>query len=467
MKEQYIHKNLFLKSSLAEELYHSHVKNLPVLDFHNHLNPKSLSTNKRFENMVEAWVLFDPYKHRAMRICGVPENEITGDASDKKKFKNWAGVLPKTIGNPLYLWSALELKRIFGIDEALSEKNAEHIWDLCNYQLQQEGFGAADILKRFNAETLCTSDDLLDNLDIHQQATKNYEIEVLPSLRGDTIIAFDHPSYRNWFEELQKQSNQTIKNLDDYKAIIITHIGKFLEAGCRLADHSLDNGFIFDKPTESKASKIFNKWLDNNELNIEEVIQLKSHLLLFLSRQYAKHKWTLQLHIGAQRVTSTRLRRLAGSAGGYAAIGNSCNVVDLCTFFDELEKKSGLPKVILYALNPADYEVFATITGSYTEDRVSGKIQFGPAWWYNDHYRGIKKHLSAISNYGLLSQFIGMTTDSRSVFSFSRHEYFRRILSNQIAEWVEQGNLPNDLELLSQLAKDVSYGNCKDNILTD
>lgn len=467
MKAEYIHKNLFLKSSLAEELYHTHVKELPVLDFHNHLNPKNLAVNKKFENMAEAWVLFDPYKHRAMRICGIPENEITGDASDKKKFDNWAGVLPKTVGNPLYLWSALELKRIFGIDEALSEKNAENIWDQCNSQLQQEGFGAADILKKFNTEILCTSDDLLDDLYIHQQATNKQEIEVLPSLRGDNIIAFDLPSFRNWFEELQKQSNQTIQNLDDYKAIIITHIERFLEAGCQLADHSLDNGFVFDMPTESKASKIFNKWLDKNELSDEELIQLKSHLLIFLGREFAKHNWTLQLHIGAQRFTSSRLRRLAGSAGGYAAIGNSCDVADLCNFLDELEKKSGLPKVILYALNPTDYEVFATITGSYTEDGVSGKIQFGPAWWYNDHYEGIKKHLLAISNYGLLSQFIGMTTDSRSVFSFSRHEYFRRILCNQIAEWVGKGNLPNDLELLSQLAKDVSYSNCKDKILTD
>lgn len=461
MEEDFIHDDYFLQKPLAKELYHMHAKDLPVIDFHNHLNPGHLVTNRKFANLAEAWVLSDPYKHRAMRICGVDENGITGDAPDKDKFLNWAKTLPKTLGNPLFLWSALELKRIFGIDEILKEKNAPEIWEQCNLQLQSEGFGAADILRKFKAETVCTSDDLLDDLTDHRQATEKSGIRVFPSLRGDSIVGFDLPSFKNWFEKLQEKLNQPIQNLDDYKMAILLELKRFRDAGCRLSDHSLDSGFVFDFPSDTAASHIFKKWMDGNELTEEDFIRLKNHLLFFLSEEYAKYNWILQLHIGAHRYTSSRLRRLAGPAGGFATIGNSCDITGLCTFFDGLEKNGNLPKVILYTLNPADNEAFATLTGSYSEDGVPGKIQFGPAWWYNDHYEGIRKQLTALSSHGILSQFIGMTTDSRSVFSFSRHEYFRRVLCNQIATWVDEGNLPNNKELLVKLVRDISYFNSK------
>lgn len=460
MLNKFIYKDYYLKSSLAEVLYHSYVKDLPTVDFHNHLNPLELSINNRFNNITEAWILSDPYKYRAMRMCGVKEKGITGSASDKEKFFNWAKTLPKTLGNPLFLWSALELNRVFGIDEFLTERNACEIWEACNTQLQQDGYGAVDILKIFNAESLCTSDDLLDNLSFHQQATKEQGICVLPSLRADSIIGFGNSSFEKWFEKLQDQQSHNVKNLDDYKAAVISQLKKFSNAGCRLADHSLDNGFVFELTSEINASAIFNKWLKTKKINPREIAQLKNHLLFFLAKEYAKRRWILQLHIGAQRFTSTRLRRLSGAAGGFATLGNRCDVGGLCVFFDELEKVNYLPEVILYNLNPADNELFATLTGSYVEDGVPGKIQFGPSWWYNDQYDGIHKQLMALANYSLLSQFVGMTTDSRSVFSFSRHEYFRRILCNQVAEWVQQGNLPNDLSLLSRLVKDISYFNC-------
>ncbi len=458
MPQNYIHNKFYLKNDLAIELFQS-IKDLPLVDFHNHLNPVDLATNRKFENIADAWVKFDPYKHRAMRICGVPENEITGTANDKQKFLNWAATVPKTLGNPLFMWTALELKRVFGIEEFLSKKNAEEIWTACNIQLAKDGFGAVDILKKFKLETACTSDDLLDDLGLHQQATKTQGIEVLPSLRGDSIMNIEQATFLPWLENLEKQANQQISNLDDYKIAVIGQLNNFSDAGCRLADHSLDGDFKFCTPSEKEASKAFSKYLGKNELSNEEVAQFKNHLLNFLGVEYSKRNWTLQLHIGAHRFTSSRLRKLAGPAGGYATMGNLCDITGLCGFLDSLESTGNLPRIILYTLNPADNEALSTLTGSYSEDGVSGKIQFGPGWWYNDQYEGIRKQLTNLASYGLISQFIGMTTDSRSVFSFSRHEYFRRILCNLIAEWVENGNLPNEIELLSELVINISYSN--------
>lgn len=461
MANKFIHENFYLKSDLAIELFYSAVKDLPVVDYHNHLNPKDLASNRRFSNIAEGWVMVDPYKNRAMRIAGIPENEITGSASNKQKFLNWASTIPKTLGNPLFVWNALELKRIFNIDEILSENNAGEIWNECNTQLAKDGFGAVDILKKFQLETASTSDDLLDDLCFHKEATEKQGIEVFPSLRSDSILNIDQAPFSSWLEKLQQSTNQHISNLDDYKIALIGQLNKFSDAGCRLADHSLDGGFQFYFPEESQASKAFEKWRQGNELNREEVAQFKNYLLQFLCQEYSKRNWSLQLHVGAHRFTSSRLRKLAGPAGGYATMGVSCDIAGLCSFLDLMESTGNLPRTILYNLNPVDNEAFATLTGSYAEDGVPGKIQFGPGWWYNDQYQGIRKQMTDLASYGLVSQFIGMTTDSRSVFSFSRHEYFRRILCNLIAEWVENGNLPKDYDLLSNLVINISYMNSK------
>jgi glucuronate isomerase len=458
---KYINENFLLNNDLAVELFHSVAKKLPAVDYHNHLNPSDLATNRKFRNIADAWVLFDPYKHRAMRICGVHENGITGNATDKEKFLNWAATVPKTMGNPLFVWTALELKRVFGIDDFLTEKNATEIWDYCNVQLQLEGFGATDILKKFNVKTLCTSDDFLDDLTVHQKATNEQQIRIFPSLRGDSAVNIEQPGFKNWLEKLESQTSQKITNLEDFKSALIFCLDKFSEAGCKLADHSLDGDFKFVIPSEKSAAQVFEKWLKGIKPDENETDWFKNFILHFLGTEYARRGWILQLHIGAQRFTSSRLRKLAGPAGGYATMGNSCDISGLCLFLDELEKKDSLPKIILYTLNPADNEAFATITGSYSEDGIPGKIQFGPGWWYNDQYEGIRRQMTDLASYGLLSQFIGMTTDSRSVFSFSRHEYFRRILCNQVAEWAEKGIIPNDFEMLSNLVGDISYHNSK------
>ncbi len=464
MKNSFIHDNFFLQSQLAEDLYHNMAKCLPVIDFHNHLNPVDLAENRKFNNLTDAWVAHDPYKHRAMRICGVPENNITGSVPHEVKFNNWAETLPKTIGNPLYLWSALELKRVFGIEEPLTKDNSAELYNYCNKKLKEEGFGAADILKKFNPETVCTSDDLLDDISVHQRAGQKHGFRVLPSLRGDSMLNADQPTFMPWLAKLQDQSIQKIKTLDDFKNAILAMLDRFSAAGCCLADHALDSGFQFAKANVTEAAVFFENLLNGKQLHKNELAGFKTHMFVFLASEYARRKWTLQLHIGAHRFTSSRLRRLSGPVGGYATIGNTCDISGLCGFLDQLEKADALPRVILYTLNPADNEAFATLTGSFAEDGKPGKIQFGPAWWYNDHYEGMRQQFTALASYGLLSLSAGMTTDSRSVFSFSRHEYFRRVLCNLIAEWVSAGNLPNDYKILSRLISDISYYNSKNQL---
>ncbi len=456
----FLNKNFLLSNQIAETLFHTVASPLPLVDYHNHLNPQHLAENKQFETIAELWVTGDPYKHRAMRINGIPENGITGNASDKEKFLNWVKTFPKTMGNPLFHWTCLELKEIFGVDELLSEKNAEAIWTHCNVKLQENGFRAIDLLRKWNAEMVCTSDDLLDDLNPHQAATNlKLGLTVLPSLRSDSMIAFETPGFATWLSKLSEVTGAEINSLDQYKEALQTKLDKFDLAGCRLADHSLDGGFAFDFSKNTNPDQLFARLISGTKLTANEMAILKTHIMVFLGQEYCKRNWVMQLHIGAQRYTSSRLRKTAGPSGGFATIGQSCDITGLSTFLDALDLNEKLPRTILYTLNPMDNAPFATLTGSYSQDGIAGKIQFGPAWWYNDHYDGMKQQLTTLANHGLLSHFIGMTTDSRSILSFSRHEYFRRLLCNLIGEWVETGHLPNDPSLLNQLVSDISYNN--------
>jgi len=460
MQSNFIQPDFLLQGKTAVRLYHDVAADLPVIDYHNHLNPVHLANNKRFENIAQLWVTEDPYKHRAMRINGIAESGVSGKAAEKDKYLNWVNTFPKTIGNPLFHWTCMELKHIFGIDALLSEKNAEEVWDHCNTLLQKDDFRAIGLLKKWNTEIVCTSDDLLDDLAPHLQATAGKEgLAVLPSLRGDSLIAFEAPGFGDWLQKLSLNAGSSIQTLDQYKAAILQQIEKFVSAGCRLSDHSLDGGFLFDFSEGMNPGNLFSNLLTGKPVLPKELAVLKTHLLVFLGKEYGRLGWVMQLHIGAQRYTSSRLRKLAGAAGGYATIGNSCNIDGLCAFLDVLEQDGFLPKTILYTLNPADNAAFATLTGSYAQDGVPGKIQFGPAWWYNDHYEGMHQQLLTLSAHGLLSHFIGMTTDSRSILSFSRHQYFRRLLCNLVGNWVEEGHWPDDPVLLNQLVQDICYNN--------
>ncbi|MEK6481197.1 glucuronate isomerase [Catalinimonas sp. 4WD22] len=457
-----IHKDFLLFNKTGVRLFHEVAKALPVIDYHNHLNPLHLAENKKFDNLAQLWITSDPYKHRAMRIHGIPEQGISGEAEPYDKYMHWVKTLPHTLGNPLFHWNALELKRVFGIDKILNEKNAKKIWKHCNALLQEDGFGATDILKKFNTEMLCTSDDLLDDYQSHLAVGVNHKkLKVLPSLRADSILAFHQPNHAEWMEKLMALSGIQVHSLVDYEEAIMKRLQVLDQAGCRFSDHALDSGFTFQTTSASAARKLFAKRLEKQMLPIDERIQLQSYLLTFLGKAYADRGWTMQLHIGAQRYTSSRLRKLAGPTGGFAAMGSACDIASLCAFLDSLEQEEKLPQTILYTLNPADNAPFATLTGSFAEDGMPGKIQFGPAWWYNDHLEGMENQLTTLASHSLLSHFIGMTTDSRSILSFSRHEYFRRILCNWIGKQVEEGKFPDDFSLLKNLVERICYLNIK------
>jgi glucuronate isomerase len=462
MGKEPIGENFLLENKTAEKLYHEYAESLPLIDFHNHINPFHIAENIHFENISQLWIASDPYKHRAMRICGFPEEGITGNIPDKQKFLNWAKVVPQTIGNPLFHWTCLELKRVFGIGEILTGENAEKIWNICNEKLQDKNSGARDILEKWNIELLCTSDSLADSLIPHRKLSgPEAKTRMLPSLRGDSLLEPGSSEFLQNIHVLSELSGIHILNLETYKAAMVHRLDFFMKSGCLLSDHSLDSGFTFSLPEPATAALLFSQVLRGEFLSGPEMVLLKSYLLKFLGEEYCRRGWAMQLHIGAHRTTSSRLRKLAGPAGGFACIGNTCDVESLVRFLDSLEKDGLLPRVILYTLNPSDNEVLASLTGSFAQDGVAGKIQMGPAWWFNDHYGGIVSQLTAISGYGLLSRFIGMTTDSRSILSFSRHEYFRRILCNLLGNWVERGQIPPGIGLLGELVGNVSYHNAK------
>ncbi|MGK7395994.1 MAG: glucuronate isomerase [Candidatus Cyclobacteriaceae bacterium M3_2C_046] len=461
----FLNSNFLLQNSIAERLYHEVATELPIVDFHNHLPIHDIAADRQFNNITQLWITGDPYKHRLMRMFGIPENEITGDAPDEAKFKHWAKILPFTLGNPLYHWSALELKRVFDIDELLNENNAEEVWQECNQKLQLAQFSAANITKQFKPEYLITSDNVLDDISRHSTASAQLDnVEIVPSLRGDDLLNFKQINFSKFLSNL---SPERINDLADYQQIIINYLEKFHQAGCTMADHALDAGFAYIYTRKEKAMAIFAALLAGKTLDKQQELQLKSYLLHFLGKEYAARNWVLQLHIGAHRNTSTRLAYLTGGAGGFAGIGNSCDISSLINIINDLEKENLLPHIILYTLNPNDYEAVATLTGSFAEDGLAGKIQLGPAWWYNDHQSGIERHLDVIANYGVLSQFIGMTTDSRSILSLSRHEYFRRIFCNYLGKMVQQKMIPNDFDLLSQVVTRVCHSNSKSMILNE
>ncbi len=407
---EFIHDDFLLKTRTAQRLYHEFAEGLPIIDYHSHLDTRDLADDRAFENITQLWIASDPYKHRAMRIAGVPERLITGDATNREKFDAWAATVPQTLGNPIFHWTALELKRYFGIGEMLSPENAGCVWEQCNEKLRAPEFTARQLIARVNVECLCTSDRLGDDLQAHARlANSDFKTRVLPSLRVDELPTGD-------------------------RASIVERLDFFHRMGCRVADHAL--------------------------------VEFDSEMLRFLGCEYGRRGWIMQLHIGAQRQTSTRLRSLAGPAGGYATIGNSCDIPNLCRFLDDLEKEGYLPRTILYPLNPADNAALATLTGSFAEDGVRGKIQLGPAWWYNDHAFGIRNQLDTLANHGLLSTFIGMTTDSRSLLSMTRHEYFRRVLCDWLGDQAEAGMLPADEEMIGGLVRAITYENARRQNLT-
>ena len=443
--------NFLLKSPLARQLYDA-VKDLPVIDFHNHLTVTDLASDRQFSNIAELWVMSDPYKHRSMRICGVPEKFITGDASPREKFDVWAATLPKLMGNPLYHWSKLELKRIFDIEEALTPETADMIWDRCNNLLQEKSFSALSLLKRFNVVYSAPCAALNDNETVFNEIPGS-----VPSLRGDDMLL---PT-GNFTQKLAEKSDMPVNDLNSFMQAVTARLDAFHAVGCRIADHSLDNGFVYRSVSDSVAAELFAKCRnDASALTADEKMALASAILKKLAGEYSRRNWMLLLHIGAQRFTSSRLRAAAGPAGGFAAIGHTCDTAALALMLDDMESApDGLPRTVLFTLNPADHAAFSVLSGSFPGDGVKGKVQLGPAWWWCDHIFGMRDGFESAAAFGVLSQFIGMTTDSRSILSFVRHEYFRRVFCAWLAEKAANDEMPTDLEILIPLAKAVCFEN--------
>ena len=442
--------DFLLGNKIAKQLYEK-VKTLPIIDYHNHLSIGDIANTKRFDDVYDLWIKPDPYKHRAMRMCGVEERYITGDASKEEKFLKWAEVLPRLELNPLSHWSAMELERIFGIKEFLNPQNAKKIYGQCNQYLKNNLVSVCSLLDLFHVEYACPCASLVDDITCFSD-TERFS----PSLRGDDIVL---PS-KSFLQRLEQTSQMQINSLLDFEKAVEKRLIDFKKAGCRFTDHALDNGFVFYDDDLKNAQRFAS--LLSGDMDKQDQDKLRSYILVRLASLYAKYGFVLQLHIGAQRYTSTRLRELVGPAGGFAGIGNSVNVVALTQYLDKVESTQyGLPKTVLFTLNPADNALISVLSGSYAKDNVSGLITQGPAWWWCDHKLGIVDMLENTATFSVLSNFIGMTTDSRSFLSFVRHDYFRRVLCDWLAKKYTNGEILCPLKDLQNIVIDLCYNNAK------
>lgn len=452
--------DFLLENDTAKTLYHQYAKDMPICDFHCHLSAREIAEDKQYRNITEIWLGGDHYKWRVLRSNGIDESYITGDQIDKEKFLKWAQTVPEAIGNPVYHWTHLELQRYFGIDETLSEKTAEAIWQKCNDQLQSGALSVRQLITKSNVKMICTTDDPIDTLEYHQAIAvdDSFQVKVLPTFRPDKAINIELSWFSDWIEKLGVVVGQPIEQLKDLLSALKSRIDWFDQNGCFISDHALDVVTYEAAPFEQVAA-IFEKGLKKESLTTTELKQYKGFLLVFLGKEYAKRGWTMQYHIGALRNNSARMLRNIGPDTGFDSIHDVPMAADLSRLLDALDDTNELPKTILYCLNPRDNEVLGTMIGNFQGSGIPGKIQFGSGWWFNDQKDGMERQMEALSQLGLLSRFVGMVTDSRSFLSYIRHEYFRRILCNKIGKWVENGEYPLEIEHLGKIVQNVCYNN--------
>lgn len=451
-----------LQNETARRLYFDYAKNMPIIDYHCHLPVDQIAEDYNFENITEIWLKGDHYKWRAMRTLGVEEKYITGDASDKEKFLKWAEIVPETLRNPLFHWTHLELKDPFDVKTYLNKANAEAIYEHCNALLQKPEFSAQNLLKHFNVQTVCTTDDPCDTLEFHRQL-KNMDTftEVFPAFRPDKALNI-HKSeeFRTYIYQLSKVGNKEIKTLDDLLSVFEDRIGFFDKNGCDLADHGLNYIPVFDSNKQKETNNIFKKVLGGDDsITKEEVDQYMGSILFQLCQFYQEKGWVQQFHLGALRNTNTNKFEQLGPDTGFDSMGEFAQAPGLVQLLDKLEQKGKLTKTILYNLNPKDNELFATMVGNFNKGPIKGKLQYGAAWWFLDQLDGMEKQINDLSNMGILSCFVGMLTDSRSFLSYSRHDYFRRLLCNIFGKDIEAGLLPNDEKWIGGMIEDICYNN--------
>ena len=448
---RFMTEDFLLDSEFARRLYHDYAKDQPIFDYHCHLPPQQIAENYRFANLYDIWLKGDHYKWRAMRANGVAEAFCTGNASDREKFDAWARTVPHTIGNPLYHWTHLELRRPFGItDTLLSEKTADNIWHRCNELLAQDSFTTRGIMQQMKVKMVGTTDDPLDDLRHHRALADDtsFSVKVLPSWRPDKAFNIEADTFLPWIETLEQLTDISVQRFDDLRSALYQRLDHFAAHGCKVSDHALD--VILARRRSGTAP------------NPHETAQFKTAVLVWLGSEYARRGWVQQYHIGALRNTNPRQYQLLGPDVGFDSINDQPLAEPLARLLGAQNLNNALPKTILYCLNPRDNEVLATMAGNFQGEGQAGKMQFGSAWWFNDQLDGMQRQMTQLAQIGLLSRFVGMLTDSRSFLSYTRHEYFRRLLCQMIGRWVEQGEAPADEALLGQMVQNICFNNARD-----
>ena len=464
MKE-YINEDFLLQNDIARELYHEHSAAMPIIDYHCHLSPEYIASDRRFDDLGQLWLEGDHYKWRAMRTNGIDEKFITGkETSFREKYDRWSETVPFTLRNPLYAWTHLELKRVFGVSKILKPSTAEEIWEECTALLQQPGYSARGLMKKFNVETVCTTDDPVDTLEHHKALKKEgFEIKVLPAWRPDKAMAVDDPGkYIQYINKLSEVSGTEIKSFSTLIEALRKRHDYFADTGCRLSDHGIEQFYASDY-TEKDLDNILEKVFSGASPYPDEVSMFKSAMLYEMAVMDWEKGWTQQFHYGAIRNNNSRMFSILGPDTGYDSIGDFTVALTLSRFLDRIASDGKLTKTILYNLNPGDNELIATMTGNFQDGTVPGKLQFGAGWWFLDQETGMTNQLNTLSLMGLLSRFVGMLTDSRSFVSYPRHEYFRRILCNMLGEDVEKGKIPlSEISTVRKMVEDISYYNARD-----
>lgn len=456
--------DFLLSNDVARQLYHDYAKDQPIFDYHCHLSPKEIAENRQFKDLAEIWLEGDHYKWRAMRSAGFSENLITGNASNYEKYQAWAKTVPLCIGNPIYHWTHLELRRPFGITNQLfNPESAVKIWHECNEILQQPEFSARGIMQQMNVKLSGTTDDPIDSLAYHKAIAedKNFDVEVVPSWRPDKVFKIELPQFNDYIQQLAEVADVEIHNFADLQKALLKRLEHFDLHGCKSADHGIEIVRFETVPEQKVLDQILQKRRNNQPLSELEIAQFSTAVLVWLAAEYHKRGWVMQMHIGAIRNNNTRMFKLLGADSGFDSIGDRTFAEPLSKLLDAMDQQDQLPKTILYCLNPRDNEMIASMIGNFQTGGVAGKIQFGSGWWFNDQKDGMERQLQQLSQLGLLSQFVGMLTDSRSFLSYTRHEYFRRILCEMIGSWVVKGEAPNDLNLLGNMVKNICYNNAK------
>lgn len=452
--------DFLLESDTAKTLFHSYAKEMPILDYHCHISPKEIAEDRRFENITQVWLGGDHYKWRQMRSNGVEEKYITGDAGDREKFQKWAETLEKAIGNPLYHWSHLELQRYFDYHGVLNSDTAEEVWELCNRKLQEEGMSARGMIKKSGVTLLCTTDDPADDLCYHKQIKEDasFDVQVLPAWRPEAAMKIAAPGFADYMKRLSGAAGISIQSFSDLKLALLNRLAFFAEMGCKASDHSLDYA-MYVPASEEEVEKIFAKALSGERVSYEEDLKYKTAILVFLAKEYKRLDWAMQLHYGVKRDNDKPRYRALGPDTGFDCIDTYTPSAQLADLLNAMAENDGLPKTILYSLNPSDNAAIGTVLGCFQDSSCVGKIQQGSAWWFNDNKQGMVDQMTSLANLGLLSNFVGMLTDSRSFLSYTRHEYFRRILCNLIGNWVENGEYPWDEKRLGKMVQDIAYRN--------